>query len=182
MSGVRHHFVSQGFLRGFASDDETKRTFIWVYDKRSGRLPRKKSIRSIAWAPNYYAQEREDGTTDLDSLETGFARTIDNEIPTILRSLEPRPGRKTSLSEQDRDALAFFLGISLTRVPSFRDGINAMFTKVAQIGLAHKAQSDTKLGDIVEKYGVKAKAKPWVSLRPMIELAQAIAASALTKK
>jgi hypothetical protein len=152
-----------------------------VYDKTSNRAPRKKSVRSIAWAPAYYAQERNDGTTDLDTLETSLATTIDNQIPLILQAIEPKIGRSVGLSIEDKSAIAFFVGLSLTRVPSFRDGINALHNQVAQIALSHQMDADPKLAEIVEKYGVKAEAKPWVSLRPMVELAEAIATSALRK-
>jgi hypothetical protein len=181
VNAVRHHFVPQGFLRGFATSDDQSRSFVWVYDKASDRAPRKKSVRSIAWAPAYYAQEREDGSTDLDSLEAALAKTIDNEIPIILRSLLPTPGRIVHLDDRERTSIAFFLGLSLTRVPSFRDGINAMHSRIAQISLDHLAEREPDVAKIVEQYGAKAEAKQWVSLRPMIEMANAISTSALTK-
>jgi hypothetical protein len=181
VNAVRHHFVAQGFLRGFATDDDASRTFVWVYDKRAGYIPKKKSVRSIAWAPAYYAQERDDGSADLDTIETGLAKTIDNEIPLILQKITPAVGQQVELRAEDKAALAFFVGLSLTRVPSFRDGINAMYSQVAQIALSHQLARDTRLGGLAEKYGVTAEAKPWVSLRPMIEMAQAIANSALAK-
>jgi hypothetical protein len=175
--------VPQGFLRGFAAEDDAQsRSFVWVYDKQQNRTPRKKSVRSIAWAPAYYAQEREDGSTDLDSLERTLATTIDNTIPVILQALKPRVGQSLVLSEEDKGALAFFVGLSLTRVPSFRDGINDFHSKVAQVALSNEMNRDARLAGIVEKYGVKAVAKPWVSLEPMVQLASAVAISALQKQ
>ena len=173
--------MPQGFLRGFAIEAEPSRSFVWVYDKNANRAPRKKSVRSIAWAPAYYAQEREDGSADLDTLETGLATTIDNQIPLILQAIVPRVGSKVDLSADEKGALAFFLGLSLTRVPSFRDGMNAFHTQVAQIALSHQMDKDAALAEAVEKYGIKAEAKPWVSLRPMVQLADAVATSALEK-
>ncbi|WP_081979348.1 DUF4238 domain-containing protein [Methylophilus sp. Q8] len=181
MSAVRHHFVPQGFLRGFTINGDNSRSFVWVYDKRAGHAPRMKSVRSIAWAPAYYAQERDDGSTDLDTIETGLAKTIDNEIPLILQKITPTVGQCVELAAEDKAALAFFVGLSLTRVPSFRDGINAMYSRVAQAALSYQLDRDSRLGELAEKYGVTAEAKPWVSLRPMIEMAQSIASSALTK-
>lgn len=181
MSAVRHHFVAQGFLRGFATDNESSRNFVWVYDKRAGYLPKKKSVRSIAWAPAYYAQERDDGSTDFDTIETGLAKTIDNEIPLILGRITPTSGQQVELTQEDKAALAFFVGLSLTRVPSFRDGINATYSKIAQIALSYQLDKDLKLSDLADRYGITAEAKPWVSLKPMIELAQSIATSALAK-
>lgn len=181
MNAVRHHFVPQGFLRGFSSDEDSSKSFVWVYEKAAGRAPRKKSVRSIAWAPAYYAQEHEDGTEDLDSIETALAHTIDNRIPVILKGIQPKPSGTVIVSEEDRVALAFFLGLSLTRVPSFRDGINDMYSHIAQFGLAQVASENSMYAEVIDKYGVQAMAKPWVSLRPMIEMAKAIADSALGK-
>lgn len=181
MSATRHHFVPQGYLRGFATTDDDSSSFVWVYDKNPGRVPRKKSVRSIAWAPAYYAQEKPDGSPDLDSVETTLAQTIDNEIPQLLRRIVLRVGHSVAMTEEDKGALALFVGLSLTRVPSFRDGINAMYSKIAQIGLSYEIDKDPKLATLAENYGIRAEAKSWVSLRPMIEMAQVIAASALKK-
>jgi hypothetical protein len=181
VSATRHHFVPQGYLRGFAVNQDTSASSVWVYDKRPGRAPREKSVRSIAWAPAYYAQEHPDGSEDLDTIETGLAQTIDNEIPQILQRIDPKVGRPVALSPEDKGALAFFVGLSMTRVPSFRDGINAMYTQIAQIGLSHQMKRDQELSAFAEKHGLKAEAKPWVSLRPMVEMAQSIATSALAK-
>lgn len=181
MNAVRHHYVPQGFLRGFAVEGEASRSFVWVYDKNEHRAPRKKSVRSIAWAPAYYAQEREDGSADLDTLEAGLATTIDNQIPLILQAIVPKVGRKIELSGDEKGAIAYFVGLSLTRVPSFRDGMNDFHSRVAQITLSLQMDKDPQLAEAVEKYGIKAEAKPWVSLRPMVQLAYAIATSALGK-
>ena len=139
-------------------------------------------MRSIAWAPAYYAQEHPDGSTDLDTIETKLAQTIDNEIPQLLRRIIPKVGHSVALSSEDKGAFAFFVGLSMTRVPSFRDGMNAMYTRIAQISLSYQSDRDPKLSAIVEKYGLKAEAKPWVSLRPMVEMAQSIATAALAKR
>lgn len=181
MTTQRHHYVPQGYLRGFATKEETSGDFVWVYDKLAGRTPRKKSVSSIAWAPAYYAQENPDGTEDPDTFEIHMAKTIDNTIPPILRSIVPQVGQSVELSGDDKGALAFFVGFSLTRVPSFRDGINDMYTQIAQIGLSRQLEVDPELKRFAEKYGVTASAKEWVSMRPMVEMAHTIATSALTK-
>ena len=179
MNAYRHHFVPQGYLRGFATADDTSNSFVWVYDKNPRRIPRKKSVRSIAWAPAYYAQEHPDGSIDLDTFEIKLAQTIDNEIPHLLRRIIPKVGQSVTMTSEDKETLAHFLGISMTRVPSFRDGMNAMYTQIAQIGLSHQMDNDPKLKNFAQKYGLKAEAKPFVSLRPMVEIAQSIASAAL---
>ena len=181
MTSVRQHFVPQGYLRGFADEGDPARSHIWVYDKQAGRAPRRKAIRSIAWAPAYYAQESEDGSDDLDTVERGLATTIDNRIPQIISKIKPQVGRLVELSEEDRAALSFFVGLSLTRVPSFRDGINEMHKRVVEIELSYQLQKDPVLSQISEDHGIDVSVKPWVSLRPMIQLALQIAQSSLQK-
>lgn len=181
MTAFRHHFVAQGFLRGFATPGDASRMFVWVYDKQPGRTPRKKSVRSIAWAESYYAQERDDGSTDHHSMERSLAETIDNQAPPIIRGIEAKAGKMVTLSEEERGRLAFFLGLSLTRVPSFRDGMNDFHTAVAQRALNLEAERDPELGRKVREYGARAVAKPWVSLEPMVRVAEQIAHSAMSK-
>lgn len=181
MTTIRHHYVPQGYLRGFATEKESSGSFVWVYDKRHGRAPLKKSVRSIAWAPAYYAQEREDGTEDLDTFEIQMAKTIDNIIPQILRSITPQIGQYFELSEDHKGALAFFVGFSLTRVPSFRDGINDIYSRIAQNTLSHVLEADREKKAFAEQHGITVSAKEWVSMRPMIEIAHDVATSALGK-
>ncbi|MEX2493121.1 MAG: DUF4238 domain-containing protein [Nitrospirales bacterium] len=181
MNATRHHFVPQGYLRGFSIPEEGSRNFVWVYDKRSGRTPRKKAVRSIAWAPAYYAQEREDGSTDFDTLENLLGRTIDNEAPEIIRKISAEIGCITKLSEEERATLAFFVGLSLTRVPSFRDGINDFHTKVAGHAFRLVAPQVPYKPEALNLDDVVVTAKSWVSLQPMIGVAQNVADSALTK-
>lgn len=182
MTTKRHHFVPQGFLRGFTADHADSRKMLWVYDNRPGRAPRFKSTRSIAWSPYYYAQERLDGSTDSDTLEIELARTIDNEIPPLIQAIRAIPGAPVALSPDDRGRLAFFLGISLTRVPSFREGINDFHSRLANIVLHQVASDDVSLDAMLKKYGVRAEAKPWVSLEAMVQCAHAIALSATEKR
>ncbi|WP_271043309.1 DUF4238 domain-containing protein [Pseudomonas sp. VB3] len=179
MATIRQHFVPQGYLRGFTESPES--AYVWVYDKRDGRLPARKSVRSIAWAPSYYAQEHEDGSEDIDSVEKKFALTIDSEIPKIIKSLNSKPGELVNISEEDQGKLAFFIGISLTRVPSFRDGINDMYSSVASFALNQVALENEALAKVIDETGLTAEAKPWVSLRPMVDMANEIALSALSK-
>lgn len=177
----RQHYVSQGFLKGFKALGAESDKFIWVYEKLNGRCPRRVSIKSIAWESYYYAQETEAGETDTDTLEKKFAETVDNISPKIIRSIEATPGKPVDLKEEDLGALAFFIGISLTRVPSFREGIRDCFSKIAQITLNQVARKDPEILEGIRKYGVKAEAKQWVSLEPMVQIAQQIGQSILEK-
>lgn len=181
MNATRHHFVPQGYLRGFSTSEETSRNLVWVYDKRSQRRPRKKSIRSIAWAPAYYAQEGDDGSIDLDTLENLLGKTIDNEAPQTIQNISPQIGRITKLDDEERATLAFFVGLSMTRVPSFRDGLDDFYTKIAQRTFHIVAPHVPNKPEDLDLDEVSVTAKQWVSLKPMIDAAQNIADGALAK-
>lgn len=182
LSAGRHHFVPQGYLRGFAVADDATKQFVWVYDKRPGHTPRKKSVRSIAWASAYYAQPAADDSEELNNdIETSLATTIDDKIPQILRGLTPVVGKRLQLSEENKGALAFFVGLSLTRVPSFRNGLNDFHTRVAEIELSHVLDQNPEMKATAERLGARAIAEPSGSLRPMIQVAKQIGLATLGK-
>lgn len=90
------------------------------------------STKSVAWGSFYYAQENKEGEQDTDTLETIFAQTLDNEVPKIIQGIEAKPNTKVTFSDENLGVLAYFIGLSFTRVPSFRDGINEIHTQIAQ--------------------------------------------------
>jgi hypothetical protein len=177
MISRRHHYVPQGYLRGF-SCAERGRQFVWVYDKRPGRLPRCKSVKSVAWAPAYYSQERDDGSLDTDTLEKNLAKSIDSKAAELLADLNHEAPELT-ISEEQRGLLAFFIALSLTRVPSFRDGLRNLYTQIAQY-TAELVGPELWSGP-GPMPPVKAEAKEWVTLEHMIEGAQQIANSLVAK-
>lgn len=178
---LRQHYVPQGFLRGFAAPNDQSRNLIWVYEKPAGRRPRKVSIRSIAWEPSYYAQEDKQGNPDLDTLEKAFATHIDQPAAELIRDLRPRPAEVIEFSQDEKSLLAVFIAISLTRIPSFREPMLKFHSRMAQMELDRLAEQDPKVKEGVEKWGVTAEAKEWVTLTPMVMIAQQIAQSLLQK-
>jgi hypothetical protein len=179
LATIRQHFVPQAFLKGFTEAPGSP--FIWVYDKRSGYRPSRKSVKSIAYEDYYYSQENEVGEQDIDSLEKAFASTIDNDLPLIIQNLKAVPNVGVSLSDEHKGKIAYFIGLSLTRVPSFRDGINQVYSWAAQMALNEVAKDNSTLSDLIDKHGLTAEAKAWVSLRPMLEIANKISESVLSK-
>ena len=177
----RQHYVPQGFLKGFAVPDRRTDKFIWVYQKLTGRRPRRLSIKSVAWEPHYYEQETEAGASDTDSLEKKLATTIDNVAPVVIRSINAKPGSVVCLSAEDQGALAFFIGLALTRVPGVREPLRELHTRIAQGALGNIVRRDLEAKSLVEQYCVSAEAKSWVSLQGMVRLAQLISQSALQK-
>lgn len=179
LATVRQHFVPQAFLKGFS--ESLGSPFIWVYDKRAGYRPSRKSVKSVAYEDYYYSQETETGEQDIDSLEKAFAKTIDNDLPLIIQNLKVVPGGVISLSDEDKGKIAYFIGLSLTRVPNFRDGINQVYSWAAQMALNEVAKDNNMISDLIDKEGVTAEAKAWVSLRPMLEMGKKIGESVLSK-
>ncbi len=179
MGSIRHHFVPQGYLRGFSCPTHG-RQFVWVYDKRPGRAPTCKSVKSIAWAPAYYAQERDDGSLDTDTLENGLAINIDAKAAELVSSLNPENQSKFHLTKEQEDLLAFFIALSLTRVPSFRDGLRDVYSQIAQYTAEMIGPQLWKGTGPVPK--ITTEAKEWVTLNHMIEGAGEIAESLKTKE
>ncbi len=178
----RQHFVPQGFLKGFSDPEHSSGKMIWKYEKRFNNTPKQVSIKSVAWNSFYYAQELVCGEPDTDTLETAFAQTLDNEVPKIIQGISAKPDYKVEMSDENIGVLAYFLGLSFTRVPSFRDGVNEMYTQIAQSMMEIAAKHEPLIAEGMEKYGVQATAKEWVSLKPMLEAASRISESCLAKE
>ncbi|HEK1768885.1 TPA: DUF4238 domain-containing protein [Pseudomonas putida] len=179
MPTVRQHYVPQGYLKGFASQENTP--FVWVYDKRDGRKPQEKSVKSQAYEDYYYSQETSCGQRDVDSVEKLLAQMVDNDIPPLIKSIQPSLGRPIILAPSDKEKLAFFIALGLTRVPSFRNGVNDIFTWAAQFALSEVASRNAEISETIREYGISAKARDWVSLRPMVQMAEIIGDSLLRK-
>lgn len=84
--------------------------------------------------------------------------------------------------DSDKAKLAFFIGLSLTRVPSFRDGMNDFYSNIAGVALSQALKETPEMAEMAERLGgVKAVAKPWASMKAMIVVAEQVAQSALRK-
>lgn len=177
MPSHRHHYVPQGYLRGF-SCPARGRQFVWVYDKRPGRVPTCKSVKAIAWAPAYYAQERNDGSLDTDTLEHNLATNVDTKAAELIASLDHHASQLT-FNEEQRGLLAFFIALSFTRVPSFRDGVRNVYSQIAQYTAELVAPKFWPGPGPMPK--LKAEAKESVTLEHMIDGACHIANSLVAK-
>lgn len=173
-----HHFVPQGYLRGFTIEGE--RSLIWEYDKETGNISHQpKSVREICSEHHYYAQKSEDGSVDNESMENAF-HEIEDKTPRIIKSIEVNAtGQKVSLSDEQRAVLSFFAAIQLFRVPNFREGIEEMHRKIVEISLAEIVTHDKQEGklppeveELYERNGINIEIEPFVSLEPMINLAR----------
>ena len=179
------HYVFQAYLTGFSIDHPDTDKFVWVYDKEfpTGNPPKQfKSVKSICSEVFYYSQNPEGD----DILEKAFG-TIENQVSPIIKNLTVTPGVDVILTEEERSQIAFIIGLSITRTPSFRDGIEKFHKRVAEATL-EIVSKDIKgpNGETFEEYenkigGIKIEVEKWVSLKPMIDLATQIGISVLGK-
>jgi len=187
MAKDNHHYVPQGYLRGFTIEGE--KSLIWEYDKNTGEISRQpRSIRDICSEHHYYAQKHEDGSNDHESMEDAF-HEIEDKSPRVIKDIKfPGTGKKVVLADEDRVILSFFAAIQLFRVPNFREGIEEMQRKLVEISLGHKVAKDKEDGalpkvieELYERGGIKIDIERFVSLEPMINMAREGATRLLEK-
>jgi hypothetical protein len=187
MAKDNQHFVPQGYLRGFTIEGEN--SLLWEYDKETGNISHQpKSVSKICSEHHYYAQKREDGSVDNESMENAF-HEIEDKAPRIIKSIEVGvTGKKISLTDEQRYILSFFAAIQLFRVPNFRDGIEEMHRKIVEISLSNFVAHNKQEGklppaveELYEKGGINIEVERFVSLEPMINLAREGSARLLDK-
>jgi hypothetical protein len=178
------HFVPRSFLRGFAIDSEDN--LIWGYDKKYSKCTGKRSINKICSLDYYYEQLKPDGSK-TQMLEDGF-QTIETPAIEIIRNLST----SQKLSLDDKSCLAFYIGLLLTRGPSFRDGVHEIHKHSAEIMLQKEYESGRlpEPPEILKKHivnnditsVVKTVILPHVSLQYMFDSANSIGQSLCNKK
>jgi len=178
------HFVPRSFLRGFATDSED--SLIWGYDKKYCKCTGKRSINQICSFDYYYEQLKPDGSK-TQMLEDGF-QSIETPAIEIIRNLST----SQKLSSHDKGCLALYIGLMLTRGPSFRDGIHEIHKHATEILLQKEYESGRlpELPAILKKYivnnditsAIKTKILPHVSLQYMLDSAIDIGNSLCNKK
>ncbi len=178
------HFVPISFLKGFAIDSEA--SFVWGYDKKYGKCTGKRSISRICSLDYYYEQPLPDGMKSQvveDAFQAIETRSID-----IIRNLST----SRTLSPQDKGRLSLYIGLLLTRGPSFRDGIHESYRHATEI-MAQRAYKSGRLPEPPEVLKrlivndditsvIKTEILPHVSLQPMRQLAIDIGKSLCNKK
>ena len=178
------HFVPRSFLKGFTIDSEE--SLIWGYDKKYSKCTGKRSINQICSFDYYYEQLKPDGSK-TQMLEDGF-QTIETSAIEIIRNLSS----SQELSSHDKGCLAFYIGLLLTRGPSFRDGVHEFHKHFAEI-MMQKEYESGRLPEppaIVKKHivnnditsVVKTEILPHVSLQYMFDSANNIGQSLCNKK
>lgn len=184
------HWIPQGYLRGFTIEGE--KSLIWKYDKTKGTVSKfPVSVRKICSQNYYYSQKDENGRDDHVRMENGLEK-IESVAARIIAKIEPgKSSQKINLNGEDRGALAFFIGLLLTRGPNFRDRANDVYKQAVEISfrILYENGQLPEPPEIVKKLiaekgvntVIEADVFPQVSLGPMIQLAEQMGRALLGK-
>lgn len=111
------HYVPKLLLRNFTSGSKEQ---LWAYDKWNDRAFRT-NIQNVAAESGFYEVKSREGTlsmeqglTRLETMTAGIVRQIISE-----RSI-------STLSDNDRDILAGFVAVQISRVPHWRENMLAI--------------------------------------------------------
>jgi len=156
---------------------------VWVYEKIAGRKPSRKSVKQICHRDFYYAGFDQGDLTHLDAIEYEI-RKIENLALPIIKKF-PRQKAIPILSSKEQAELATFIGLSMTRVPNFRDPVHDIHEwAVKQFLDRHIHEGKDVPEEIVrlhEAGEIKVNIDPAVSLSFMIQNANQISLSILKK-
>ena len=176
------HTVTKGYLKGFTIKGKSSAKMICVYDKEKDGKPSMKSIKKYPTEEFYYAQEDEAGKLTNDAMEQALG-DVENFVIPLIRGIKWRPGQKVELPQNEIEYLAFFVAISLTRVPSVREPLRKLREEMAK-RVFNNLKDGKKLlepPDILKGKCIEIVVKNWATLEPMVTMADEISKSMLTK-
>ena len=152
--GVQQHTVTRAYLSAF-TDPATpagQEPFLWVYE-REGDAPYRRAPHKVAVKPDYYTATV-DGKRE-DVVEEALSQVEDKALP-IIRALATG-GNPADLTEQERAALALFVGFLETRVPKFREwverNVSELMRKVSLMTAAHPAAFERTIREAARAKG-----------------------------
>lgn len=180
----KQHYVFQSYLKGFSGENLESNKMVWLYDKEiakniAPKFPR--SVSSICHSLFYYGQEA--GGDDI--FEKKF-QELESKVSPIFKNLQGNKDGVVELSGENRGLLAFMIGLSMTRVPSFRDPIETWHKKSLEIILHNnyldlEGPSGEEFSQFLDEHSIGINVEQFVSLKPMIHIAQVIGESILRK-
>lgn len=127
----RQHFVPRFHLAGFTPRVKTLRDRIWVYDKTTDSIARR-GLNDTAVIGNYYTLPAKDGP--VDDLERGLA-AVEASAASAARHLSVASEGLFALPDDERAAIAGYLGLLHTRVPAIRKGNEALAAFMSYVTL-----------------------------------------------
>lgn len=118
----RHHYVPQGYLRGFATDKER----IHVIPLDASRKTYTSSVKNVATENHFHTIE---GLKEPDYVEKALS-VVEGEAISILRKFEKG---EFPPSESDRQTLAAYMALQNVRGPDTRRTREHLFSMVARL-------------------------------------------------
>lgn len=122
---VKHHFVPAFYLRGFTDSEHDD--LLWVYNKNSNMVfPQKPE--NVGLEKHYHTFETPDRTKDTNTIENHFCRVWEGPAAKIIESIKTG----TFPVGDNRQFFAFFLGLSFTRSPNYRENFNQVVVNLVR--------------------------------------------------
>lgn len=164
------HFVPQMYLRGFLDPELVAKGQhrLWVYALRT--TPEARGTTRIAAETLFYQ------TPELEGREN----VIEEEL-SKWESWSSGPLRKLrtgeiSLTGQERSEFASFIGLSLARVPFFRDVSNALRSEATRQGMAEMSEDPDVLRKVIESIEKEEGAPLGADIDALLPMMRAIGA------
>ena len=128
-----HHFVPQGYLRGFANDKERIRAV--PLDR--ARMSFTTSVKNVAARTHFHTVP---GAEEPDGFEK-ILSVVEGEIVGIIRRME---AGEFPLPEQDRMSLSFYLALQAVRGPDTRETIERLQAKMVRVEVGAGGRANVK--------------------------------------
>lgn len=140
----RHHYVPQGYLRGFTIPGE--KSLLWEYDTKTGEVSScPKSVRSVCFRIDHNLLEWRDGRRDPNLVEDWLDKNIEAPALTVIKEFKVEPGQtRVGMPDTQKETLGRFVAFLLARVPMFRDGVEEDTQWIAETML----RMDVELGNL----------------------------------
>jgi len=120
----KHHYVPAFYLNGFT--DSLNFDLVWIYQKENDTIFCDKP-KNIGFIKHYHTFTNGDGKKDSETIENILNKTWESPSSNIIKEI--REGKFPE--NEQRDLFASFLGISLTRVPSYKQNIEKVVAHTA---------------------------------------------------
>jgi hypothetical protein len=117
----RHHFLPEFYQHGFTTGG-----YLWLFDRETGRYRREQPV-NTAVIGHYYSVESDDGTKD-PRVERFLANTIESDAKPVIAKLDAGD----QITEDEKDALAYFAAFLHFRVPRFQRYLDEMIDGTAK--------------------------------------------------
>lgn len=119
---VKHHTVPRFYLKGFTDPADPERIYVF----RQGEPPFCTGVKGVAFINNYYTYEDNAGNTK--SIERDLADLIEGPTVPVLTKIRARQ----SITKQEKEILARYISVMLTRVPAHRKRAEAWLPEAVE--------------------------------------------------